>query len=414
MKILIVNYRYFISGGPEKYMFNVQKLLESKGYITIPFSVKNKRNIETEYSRYFVPSIGGEDLVYYKEYKKTPKTIFQMIGRSFYSIEVKKALQTAIRNEKVDAVYILHHVNKLSPSVISAAKQEGKRVVVRLSDFFLFCPRFDFLSNGEICERCLKGSLINGIKYNCVQNSKIASIVRVASMYFHRLIKIYDKVDYFVTPSLFLKNKLIEFGFNQNKVVHIPTFINSENIKPNYSNQNYILYLGRLNKEKGVEYAIRAMEYVIDKTLKLKIVGAASDNELKNIEDIIRTKQLKNIEILGFKTGNEFNEIIKNSKFTIVPSIWYDNMPNVILEAFAFGKPVIATNLGSLPELVENNINGLLFEPKDVLGLAEKINYLNSNNDLVALYGKNARKKVEEQYNSNIHYERLSNLLFRL
>lgn len=410
-KILLVNYRYFVSGGPEKYMFNIKNVFEQKGHKVVPFSVKNNKNVETEYKKYFVKPIGGENVVYFNEYKKTPQTILQMLSRSFYSPEVKRALKYEIDSEKPDAIYILHHINKLSPSVIKAAKESGKKVVVRLSDFFLMCPRFDFLRDGNVCENCLKGSLMNAVNYKCVQNSKAASIIRVMSMKFHRLIKIYDLVDYFVTPSAFLRSKLIEFGFSEEKVIHIPTFIDSSQIEANYTHQNYILYLGRLNKEKGVEYAIRAMKYIEDKSLILKVVGQASDGELENIKNIIASNNLHNVELLGFKSGKELEQLISNSKFIVVPSIWYDNMPNVLLEAFAHGKPAIASNFGSLPEVVDDGVNGLLFETKNELDLAEKIDLLNSNNKLMIEYGKNAREKAEKYYNSELHYRQLSKLL---
>lgn len=411
-KILMVNYRYFVSGGPEKYMFNIKDVFEQRGHKVIPFSVKSSKNIETDYKKYFVTPIGGENVVYFNEYKKTPQTVLKMLSRSFYSPEVKKALKYEIDMESPDTVYILHHVNKLSPSVIKAAKEAGKKVVVRLSDFFLMCPRFDFLRDGDVCENCLQGSLMSAVHHNCVQNSKTASLIRAMSMKFHRLIKIYDLVDYFVTPSLFLRSKLIEFGFDEKKVIHIPTFIDSSNIQANYTHDNYILYLGRLNKEKGVEYAVKAMSHLKDKSLVLKVVGQASDGELKNIKDIIALNNIKNVELLGFKSGKELEMLITKAKFIVVPSIWYDNMPNVLLEAFAHGKPAIASNFGSLPEVVENKVNGLLVEPKNELDLAEKIDFLSSNNQLIIEYGKKAREKAEKYYNSELHYERLSKILF--
>lgn len=410
-KILMVNYRYFVSGGPEKYMFNIKSVFEQKGHTVIPFSVKNTKNIETEYKKYFVQPIGGENVVYFNEYKKTPQAVLKMLSRSFYSPEVKRALEYEIDIEKPDTVYILHHVNKLSPSIIRAAKNSGKKVVVRLSDFFLMCPRFDFLREGDVCENCLQGSLISAVHHNCVQNSKAASLIRVMSMKFHRLIRIYDLVDYFVTPSLFLRSKLIEFGFDEKKVIHIPTFIDSSKIEAKYTHDNYILYLGRLNKEKGVEYAIKAMRYIKDKALVLKVAGQASDGELENIKNIIVAKNIHNVELLGFRSGKELDTLISNAKFIVVPSIWYDNMPNVLLEAFAHGKPAIASNFGSLPEVVEDGVNGLLFEPKNELDLAEKIDLLNSNNQLIQEYGKNARSKAEKYYNSELHYEKLRRIL---
>ena len=136
MKILMVNYRYFVSGGPEKYMFNIKKVFEANGHTVVPFSIESNKNVQTEYSKYFVSPIGGKDVVYYNEYKKTPKTIMQMISRSFYSFEVENALSRQIEIEKPDVVYILHHVNKLSPSVINAAKKAKEKFFVKFGGFF--------------------------------------------------------------------------------------------------------------------------------------------------------------------------------------------------------------------------------------------------------------------------------------
>ncbi|MDP4142963.1 MAG: glycosyltransferase family 4 protein [Bacillota bacterium] len=411
MRILIANYRYFISGGPEIYMFNIKKLFENKGHQVVPFSVKYRMNVKTEYDKYFIEPIGGEDKVYFSEYKMSPKLIIQLIGRSFYSFEAKQAFYTEIINEKIDAVYILHHVNKISPSIINAAKKANKKVIVRLSDFFLLCPRFDFLRNGDICEACLKGSLFNAIRNKCVQNSFAATTIRTFSMYFHRLIKIYDKVDYFVTPSNILREKLIEYGFDREKIAHIPTFIDSSNITPSYQSKDYILYFGRISKEKGVEYLIRAFKDIKDKDLKLYIVGHSNDGEIDKLKELVEKEKIKNVIFTGKKNGEELANLIKDARFVVLPSIWYDNMPNVLLESFCYGKPVIASNIGCFPEVIDNGKNGLLFEMKNIEDLRDKIDFLNSRPDIIEEYGKNARKKVENRYNSENHYNQLINLL---
>ena len=111
MRVLLVNYRYFVSGGPERYMFNIKKELEDRGHEVIPFSVHSNRNVETPYSKYFVEPIGGRDAVYFDEYKKTPKVIMQMLSRSIYSPEVRRAIQREIDEIKPDVVYIIHFVN---------------------------------------------------------------------------------------------------------------------------------------------------------------------------------------------------------------------------------------------------------------------------------------------------------------
>ena len=121
MRILIVNYRYFISGGPEKYMFNIKKMLEDNGHEVIPFSIHSNKNVETEYSKYFVEPIGGRDTTYFDEVKKTPKSIWQLLTRSIYSREVEKALKKEINDVKPDLVYIKTNKSTLIITNITTA-----------------------------------------------------------------------------------------------------------------------------------------------------------------------------------------------------------------------------------------------------------------------------------------------------
>ena len=405
MRILLVNYRYFISGGPEKYMFNIKKMLEDNGHEVIPFSILSTKNVETEYSKYFVEPIGNLDAVYFSEVKKTPKTVWQMVTRSIYSIEVKKAIQKEIKDVKPDLVYVIHFVNKLSPSVITGAKQLGVPVVLRLSDYFLLCPRFDFLYQKKICEDCLKYGYKACIKKSCVQGSKAASIIRVISMKVHSLLKVYDKVDAFITPSEFLKKKLIDNGFPSEKINCIPTFTTSKAVVGKCIIGTYGLYFGRITQEKGVEIIIKAYEQMPEK--QLKIMGDDTTEEGVKLKEYVKKHKLTNIEFLGFKSGTELEEIIKGSKYTLIPSIWYDNLPNTALESFQYSKPVIASDIGSLPELVKDGYNGFLFAPGDYMDLIAKIKLFEDDEKCVIEMGKNSRRRLEDRFAPNLHYNAL-------
>ena len=407
MKILLVNYRYFISGGPEKYMFNIKKMLEDNGHQVFPFSIHSNKNVETEYSKYFVEPIGNRDAVYFNEVKKTPKSVWQMLTRSVYSLEVKKAIQREIKDVKPDVVYIIHFVNKLSPSVIIGAKELGVPVVLRLSDYFLLCPRFDFLYNKRICEDCLSKGYKSCIRKKCVQGSKAASIIRVFSMKFHNFIKVYDKVNAFITPSKYLKRKLIDNGFPSNKIFCIPSFTASKRAIKDSTVGGYGLYFGRITEEKGVETLVKVYEQMPNR--KLKIVGDDSSAEALKLKEYIHSNRIENIDFLGFKSGFELEEIIEMSRYTFIPSIWYDNLPNTALESFQFSKPVIASNIGSLPELVIDGYNGYLFEPANVNDLKKKIEALDDD-EKVREMGRNSRKKLEESFAPSIHYYRLIQL----
>lgn len=404
MRILLVNYRYFISGGPEKYMFNIKKMLEDNGHEVIPFSIHSNKNVETEYSRYFVEPIGSRDATYFEECKKTPRVIWQMLSRSIYSVEVEKAIRKEIEEVKPDLVYIIHFVNKLSPSVIRGAKKMGKPVVLRLSDYFLLCPRFDFMYEKKPCEECLHKGYRTCIQRRCVKGSLFASLVRVMSMKIHSLMNIYKDVDAFITPSEFLKNKLVENGFDREKINCIPTFTASKSEVGEPRIGEYGLYFGRITEEKGVETVVQAFELLPDH--HVKIMGDPTTEEAKRLIRYVEEKNLQNIEFVGFKSGVELEEIIKGSRYTLIPSVWYDNLPNTALESFQYSKPVIASNIGSLPELVLDGVNGYLFEAGNADELRNKVLLL-ADDQMVEIMGRASRARLEERFAPKTHYDAL-------
>lgn len=404
MKILLVNYRYFISGGPEKYMFNIKKMLEDNGHEVIPFSIHSNKNVKTKYSKYFVEPIGGRDATYFDEVKKTPKSIWQMLTRSIYSFEVESVIKREIKDVKPDLVYIIHFVNKLSPSVITGARKTGIPVVLRLSDYFLLCPRFDFMYEKKVCEECLTKGYVSCIKKRCVKGSLFASIIRVFSMKFHKAINVYKGVYAFITPSEFLKKKLSLNGFDEDKIHCIPTFTSSKTKVGNPEIGSYGLYFGRVTEEKGVETVIKAYEKLPEYTVK--IMGDDTTEEATKLKNYVKKHKIKNVEFLGFKSGEELENIIKAARFTLIPSIWYDNLPNTALESFQYSKPVIASNIGSLPELVIDGENGYLFNPSDEEDLIKKIKMLDDDK-LVKKMGEASRRRLENRFSPNAHYEAL-------
>lgn len=408
MKILLVNYRYFISGGPEKYLFNIKDRFEREGHEVIPFSIKADKNVESEYSDYFVSPIGGEDQVYFEDYKKTPKTVWQMISRSVYSFGVKRAIKKIIRETRPDVVYILHFVNKLSPSVITGAKQMGCRVVLRLSDYYLLCPRFDFMYEQRACEECMKSGYGACLKRRCVKGSLAASLIRVTAMRLHKLMGVYKGVDAFVCPSKFLKDKLVEYGFPADRVHQVLTFT-SDSPYDTETVGEYGLYLGRITEEKGVESLIHAYQQ-LGEGYPLKVVADDSTPLAKKLHAFVEESGMKNITFTGFLSGDALHEAVAGARFMCVPSIWYENIPNTVLEAHAAGKPVICSRLGSLTELIEDDQNGYLFEPDDAESIAECVRRLDDD-ETVRRLARGARASFEKKYTGDRHYEELMDIL---
>ena len=138
----------------------------------------------------------------------------------------------------------------------------------------------------------------------------------------------------------------------------------------------------------------------------VKIMGDDTTDEAKRLKKYVKDHKMKNVEFLGFKSGEELEDIIKGARFTLIPSIWYDNLPNTALESFQYSKPVIASNIGSLPELVSDGENGYLFEPSNVEDLIKKIKMLDDD-ILVKKMGQASRKRLENRFAPQSHYEAL-------
>ena len=362
MKIIIVNYRYFISGGPERYLFNVKDLLEKNGHEIIPFSIKNKSNKPSQYENYFLDPIGEDNEVYFREYKKTNvKTIVKSFSRMFYSFEAKKKLNRLIKAVNPDLIYVLHYQNKISASIFDAAAKNRIPVIHRISDFGQICANALFYRPGkkDICERCLTGSKFNAISNKCVYDSYIYSSIKVASLKFQEIVGITKKVQAFVVPSKFTLEKLRDYGFPAESLVHIPSFFNFQSISKELqiTYEPFALYIGRIEPEKGLLTMVKSFE---NTEFNLKIIGFSISGFDEELKDYLKDKN-HNIEFLGKKGFDEIQIYLSKCSFTVVPSEWYDNFPNTILESFAFKKCAIATNTGSLKELVIDNETGLLF-----------------------------------------------------
>lgn len=407
MKIIVANYRYFIAGGPEKYMFKFMESAKAMGVEVIPFSVDNPQNEKTPYSKYFAKPRSKQLL--YADTKKNLSNIIGMVRATVWNFDAEKRLRKLIRDTKPDAVYILHEINHLSPSIIRAAKKEGVRVVHRISDFFMFCPKYDFLCDNEICESCLHGDYSKAIEHKCVKGSKIGTLLRVFAMKLYAVTKIFEDVDHYICTCEFSKKKLIEGEIPAEKITCVPTFIDASKIIPCYENDNYFLFLGRMAHQKGTIYAIEAMKYLKNTDFVLKITGQITDSpEDQAIWKYIKENKLEDkIIFTGFKHGKELETLISRATCIVCPAIWYENMPNTVIEAYAYGKPVVASRVGSLAEIVEDGKTGLLFEMKNSKDMSNKLEEFIKDDQLSEELGKNARKICEQKYCEEKHMKRV-------
>lgn len=394
MKVLLVNKFHYLKGGSEKYYFELGKLLKENGHDVAFFSMEDKKNIKTDCKEYFVKPF---DLNNGSKLKA-----FDVV----YSKENEKKMEEALEDFKPDIVHLNNFQRQLSASIIKPIKKRNIPIVFTAHDLQAICPAIVMLnSQKEICEKCKNGKYNNCIKRNCIKSSKLKSLLGAFESRYYRKNKIYtEKIDKIVTPSEFYKFKLIEDGINIDKIVAIHNFIDINDYKLNVEDNEYALYFGRLSKEKGIINLIKAFS----KTRKGKLYIAGEGPEKTYIENFIKENRLEErIKLLGFLNKEQVKEYLRKSSFVVIPSIWYENCPYSILETLAIGKPIIGSNIAGIPELVKDNINGLLYKYDNENELEEKITFLFKNKNLRIKFGEEAKKIAEKKYSKENYYRNI-------
>ena len=392
MKVLMANKYFYLKGGAENSFFETANLLKKKGHQVSFFSMKGERNLPSEYEEYFIPEVRYESGAFSNR--------IAAAGRMLYSFSARRNIEKLMRKEKPDIAHLNNIYHQISPSILHSLKKFKVPVVMTLRDYKVVCASYSMVAGGKICEACKDGKYYQTFLKACVKDSRLKSLLNTLEMYLHHhVLNLYGLVDVFISPSAFLKQKVVEMGF-RGRVVHLPNFTTLDDYEPVYEYEPSVIYFGRISKEKGIATLI---EGVRGTPVQLKIVG---EGPLK--ETLSRSlKPEDNVKFLGYKTGDDLRNEIKKSMCVMLPSEWYENNPRTVLEAFAFGKPAIGSRVGGIPELVRDNETGLTYEMGNAADLKEKLLYFIRHPEEVRRMGVNARKMVENELNREVHYKKL-------
>ena len=392
MKILLINKFLYPKGGDAISTLNTGKLLAAKGHKVTFWGMDHPKNPDYYYKELFVSCV---------DYNK-PNGIFRQLKavvNLLYSFEAKKKIEKLLNIEKPDIVHLNNFAHQISPSILDVFARDNIPTVMTMHDYKLVCPTYSMLLDGRPCERCKNGKYYWCFLKNCTKSSYSKSFINAMEMYLHhKILHIYNKIDLFISPSMFLKGKVEQMGF-KGKIFYLPNFVRLEDFSPGDGlEENSIVYVGRLSEEKGIVTLIEAVKGV---DVEVKIVGDGP------IKDRIEKTRPNNVVFLGYMTQEHFKKEVINSMGLIIPSECYENNPLAVIEAFALGKPVIGAQIGGIPELVQDGKTGYTFEPGNSGDLRNKIKCLLDNQDKAIQMGKNARALVEKEYNAEIHYKHL-------
>ena len=407
MKILVVNRNYFITGGPEKYMFSLIENMPQHQFI--PFCVDFEQNHATPYRKYFVSPPAGSGSVYFKEFRMSAVQKIAYACNSVYHVEARRKLEKLIKDERPDIALFLNAVY-FSDSIIDACRMHNVPIIWRMSDFNKVCANYLLYRDGNVCEDCLDHGLSKAISNRCggYQRSLGAALIKVSGMWLSRVRKLYDKVDYFVTPSAFTREKMIQGGFDPQKIVHIPTMatVSEDSPKP-LPKSPVILYVGRLSHEKGVATLLEAFEFLKNTDARLSIVGDDSSVYAQQLKASIPEELRERIDFLGFQSQEQVQRHFERAYCFVVPSVWYENQPNSVLEGMGHARPAVVSNLGSMKEMVVDGKTGYRFESGNARDLAKKIDDMLQNPRKTYEMGVNASAYVAEHHSIQSHLSSL-------
>ncbi len=408
MKILMIDKYHFIKGGAERYFFELKRVLERHGHEVIPFAMQHPDNFPSAWSEHFVSNIEYNGHTGLRRLTAAPR----IFGRMLYSTEAKARVERLVNQVKPDLVHLHMIDHQISPSILHVFQRHGIPVLQTCHQYKLVCPSYRLLVMREnrICEKCVNGCFYHAVLERCHKDSLAASAMVAAESYLHKWMKIYDVIRLFHVPSRFLGEKLLQSGVTAQRVWQQFYTIEMADFPYSPDSEDYFVYYGRLSEEKGILTLLRAMQRV--KTSKLLIIGDGPQRPV--LEQFAARHDLANVEFLGNRGARELVTLVGRAKFVVVPSEWYDNSPLVIYESFSLGKPVIATRLGGMPELVTDGINGRLFDAKDDATLTQLIQTLLRDETKLKEMSRAARATAEREFDPEVHYQRIHAVYQRL
>jgi glycosyltransferase involved in cell wall biosynthesis len=368
--ILSVHNYYQQAGGEDHVFFNEAALLERKGHAVLRYEDRNDR---------------------------IHKGTLGVARDAVWSPSTFERLKSLARSTVIDVAHFHNTFPLISPSAYYAVQRAGIPVVQTLHNFRLICAGATFTRNGSVCESCLdRRSLLPGIVHGCYRNSRTETAALSAMLAVHRRAGTYQKqVDVYIASGEFARSKFIEAGLPANRIVVKPNFV-SPDPGVGEGRGRHALFVGRLAKEKGIETLAEAWRGLGG--IPLFVAGDGPLNE---------TEWPEGVTALGNHPQERVMELMQDAKILVFPSTWYECAPMTIVEAFACGLPVIASNLGSIPEFVTHGKTGLLFKPGDSEDLARQVRWAFDHPGELGEMRANARREYEQKYTAERNYKML-------
>ena len=319
-----------------------------------------------------------------------------------YSRASYREITREIEEDRPDVVHAHNLYPLLSPSVLVACRRAGLPVVMSLHNHALTCPNTNHLCHGQLCERCSGGREYWCVLRNCRSNTLESVAYAVRSGVARRWRLFHDNVTLLVALTEFAKRRLVDAGFEAERICVLPNMVEIGESPTDAARGRYVVFAGRMSQEKGVDTLLTAAGKLSDVPVRLAGDGPVFGQ--------LAARKPDNAVLLGQLGGDELTAIYRRARLLVLPSKCYEMCPLVISEAMSHGLPVVASRIGGIPELVEDGVTGLLFEPGNADDLAAKIDTLWRDRELCRRMGRAGRERAISEYGEDVYYRRLMNI----
>lgn len=380
MKILMINKFLYPNGGSETYIFKLGDYLRSQGHEVQYFGMEHAgRCVGNTVNAY------TKDMDFHGD-SKLAKLAYPM--KTIYSSEARKKIRLVLDDFKPDVCHLNNFNYQLTPSVILEIvkwrKKNGKncKIIFTAHDYQLLCPNhmLNNPSTHENCEKCLGGHFVNCVKGKCIHGSLAKSIVGMLEAEFWKINGVYKHIDTMICCSKFMMSKMDTNPLFASKTVAMHNFIDKKEWRET-EKKDYVLYFGRFSEEKGISTLIKVCKELPNVNFIFAGTGPL-ESEINGVS---------NIKNVGFQTGEALEILIREARFSVYPSEWYENCPFSVMESQLYGTPVLGANIGGIPELIEVGKTGELFESGNVSELKDRIQELWAGKSLTETYSRNCR-----------------------
>jgi len=369
LRIVSVHNHYLMAGGEDQVFESEARLLRERGH----------------------------EVTQIEEQTSYPDSVTKKIGMAadcVWSRRWNREFRALLQKSRPDIVHVHNFFPRFSPSIYYACRRENVPVVQTLHNYRLLCAGAELYRDGKVCEECLDHSVLRGIRYGCYQGSKLGTAVVTLMTAVHRSLRTWNNmVDCYIALTEFSRQKMISGGLPPERIRVKPNFVLPDP-GPKSAVGDYALFVGRLVNSKGIVAMLEAWKQLPN--VPLHIVGDGPCRE--QIETALKSGTIPAVTYRGRLPRAETLAAMKNARFLIFPSEWYEGFPVTIAESFACALPVVCTRLGAMQEIVSDGVTGLHFQVGDVEDFRRKVEWAWNHPLEMEAMGRRARQEFEKKY----------------